>query len=333
VPGPAPVVYLLQGDDEFAIAQFIADLEAKLGDTANAAMNITYLDGRTYNPEDLVSIASTMPFLAKRRLVVLTYPAARLNTPAARQKFLEQVDKIPSTTALALVEYKLLTEEKERRRGEIHWLEKWAQEAGERVRLWTFLLPKGAELSQRIQKMAREAGGQLTPQAADVLGALVDGDPRLAGQEIHKLLAYVNYQRPVEASDVENLTANVSQGDIFAMVDALGSGDGHKALGTLHRLLEQKEPSSIFGMIHRQFRLLILAREILDGGGRKMDIVREIKVAPFVADKLISQTRHFSLPVLESIYHRLLDLDEAVKTGQIADDVALDTLVAALTAG
>ncbi|MEW5868101.1 MAG: DNA polymerase III subunit delta [Chloroflexota bacterium] len=331
MPDSAPVVYLLHGDDEFAIAQYLAEFEVRLGDPATVAMNLTRLDGRTYNLEGLLSVAGAMPFLAKRRVVVLSYPLARLNSAPARQKFLELLEKIPPTTALVLVEYSLLTDERDRRQGKIHWLEKWAEGAGERVLVKAFPLPKGALLGRWIQEQARRAGGQFTPQAADLLGSLVGGDPRLADQEIQKLLAYVNYQRAVDIDDVETLTADVGQGDIFAMVDALGNQDGRKALGMYHRLLEQQDPISIFGMVVRQFRLLLLAREVLDGGGNKADVIRELKIHPFVADKLLGQVRRFDLHTLEMIYHRLLDLDEAIKTGEIPADLALDTLVAALT--
>jgi DNA polymerase-3 subunit delta len=159
----------------------------------------------------------------------------------------------------------------------------------------------------------------------------VDSDPRLAEQEIDKLLAYVNYSRPVEPDDVELLTADVGQGNIFALVDALGNQNGKLAMSTLHRLLEQQDPFSIFGMIVRQFRLLLLTREILDRGGGRTEIIKGAHVAPFVADKLIPQARRFSLPALEAIYHQLLDVDERVKTGETPADLALDTLVAALT--
>ena len=327
-----PVIYVLHGDDEFAIANFLAEMESRLGDTATAAMNTTRLDGRTANLDDLSSVTSAMPFLANRRLVVLTNPLARLNTPAAQKKFLDQLEKIPPTTALVLVETKPLTQEREKKKGEFHWLEGWAEARADRVYLKSFQLPKGVMLGRWIQEQAKKAGGQFTQPAADLLASLVAGDTRLADQEIHKLLAYVNYQRPVETDDVESLTADAAQGDIFVMVDALGNQDGRRALGMLHRLLERQEAISIFGMIVRQFRLLLLAREVLDSGGEAEAVARQLRVAPFVADKLVAQARRFTLDDLEAAYHRLLDLDLAVKTSQIPDDLALDTLVAAFTA-
>lgn len=324
-----PVVYFLHGEDEYAIAQTLAELEKRLGDPTTAEMNTTRLDGATYNLDQLLSVAGAMPFLAKRRLVILTNPGARLNNPPAQKKFFEQLEKIPSTTALILVENR----EKERRKGEKHWLESWAESQGERVWVKHYPLPKGADLSGRIQEMTKKAGGQITAEAASLLSTLVDSDPRLAYQEVQKLLAYVNYNRPVAADDVQMLTADVGQGDVFVLVDALGNRDGRKAQGMLQRLLEYQDYYAIFGMVVRQFRYLILAREILDGGGGKDEIVRGLKLYSnaWLAERLISQARRFLPHDLRRIYRRLLEVDEAVKSSQMTGDLALETLVASLT--
>ena len=94
----------------------------------------------------------------------------------------------------------------------------------------------------------------------------------------------------------------------------------------LHQLLDEQDALSIMGMIVRQFRLLLQAREVLDKGGREADIARELKTIPFIANKLAVQARHFTMGSLENIYHRLLELDEAIKTGGMEDVLALDLL-------
>jgi DNA polymerase III delta subunit len=50
----------------------------------------------------------------------------------------------------------------------------------------------------------------------------------------------------------------------------------------------------------------------------------------FYTEKIINQARQITLPALEEIYHRLLEMDLAVKTGQMSDELALETLVAGL---
>jgi DNA polymerase-3 subunit delta len=326
-----PVIYLLHGEDEFEIASFVSDLEAKLGDPASRAMNLTRLDGRSYNPDELLSVAGAMPFLAKRRLVVLTHPSARLPSQPARKKFLGQLGKIPTTTALVLIEYHILTDEQDRRKGKIHWLEKWALKAGDRVYIKAFPLPKGQMMGHWIQDQARKYGGRFAPGAADLLGGLVGGDPRLADQEINKLLAYVNYKRAVEADDIELLTPDAGQGNIFVLVDSLAGGDGRSTMNMLLRLLEVRDGISIFSMVVRQFRLLLLAREVLDQGGDNREVMRQLKLPAFLAEKLAIQARRFRLADLEMTYHRLLELDVAMKTGQLSSDLALETFVANFT--
>lgn len=330
----APIVYLLNGDDEYAIARFVDELERKLGDPATASMNTTRLDGNTFNLDQLASIANALPFLASRRLVILTHPLARLSGPGAKDaqtKFTDQLEKVPATTALVLVENRLLTSDKDRKKGKTHWLESWALKHKEKVLLRSYPAPKGAEMVKRIQDAAQKAGGQISYDAAGLLAALVDNDPRLADQEIEKLLAYVNYKRPIEFDDVQTLTADTGQGDIFALVDALSNRDGRQAMAMLQRLLEYQDYYAIFGMIVRQFRLLIQAREVLDHGGQKEDIQRQLNQHPYVAEKLLGQAHRFALPELERVYHRLVEIDEAVKTSQMPERLALETFVSAFT--
>jgi DNA polymerase III subunit delta len=315
---PAPLIYLLHGEDDFAIAEFVSTLENELGDPTVRDMNV-------------LSVASAMPFLAPRRLVILTNPVARLSGQQARKRFLDQLEKISPSTTLVLIEERVLTSEKDRRQKKLHWLEEWAEKSRPRVRSRIFAMPQGEQMIRWIQAQAVKAGGQITPLGAEQLVSLVGADPRLAVQEIAKLLAYVNYRRPVDEDDVNNLTADVGQGDIFSMVDALGNMDGRSAMRVLQKLLEQKDLPGIFGMIVRQFRLLILTREILNQGGQREMVSKKLALPPFVADKLIVQARRLDMTVLETIYRRLLELDKAIKSSQVDGPLALDILVAELT--
>jgi DNA polymerase-3 subunit delta len=315
VADKAPVVYVLNGEDEFAISNFLAVLQAKMGDATTAEMNTSRLDGRSLSIDALTNAVCAMPFLAPRRLVILTNPLAKLNSSTLREKFVALLEQVPPSTALVLIENRLLTDERDRRNEKYHWLD----------------LPRGEAMKRWIQDRAKTIGGQFTPEAAERLADQVGNEPRLLDQEIRKILTYVDFKRPVEPDDVEHLTPFSRQGDIFAMVDALANHRGREAQEMLHRLLEEQDALSIFGMVVRQFRLLLQTREVLDKGGREMDIFRDLKISPFVAGKLVPQAHHFTQKKLEAIYRQLLELDEAAKTSRIEADLALDMLVMSLT--
>ena len=153
----------------------------------------------------------------------------------------------------------------------------------------------------------------------------------LAEQEIIKLLTYVNYERPVSEADVIGLTALQPEGFIFDFVDALGARNRKKAVNEFHRLLVDSDIQNIFGMIVRQFRLLVQSREIIDQRGGEQEITRRLGVHPFVGGKLAHQARQFSQAQLDAIFHRLLEIDAGLKTGKMSIDLSIDLLIAEIT--
>ncbi len=321
-----PVVYIFHGDDEYSIALAIVSLEDMVGREGAADLNINHLDCRSASLDEIQAMATTTPFLAARRLIVLSHLTARYNQKAAQKKITELLDAIPATTALVIREAKELDAK--------HWLLRWAESARGRSYVRRYVVSKGAAMAEWIMEQTRAAGGTITKPAASVLSTLVESDRRHAAQEIEKLLAYVNFDRPIDVEDVQHLSVAVEHEDVsqvFRMVDALGLQDSRTALDQLHQLLHQREPLSLFGMIVRQFRLLLLAREILDRGGSQAEVQQSAGVPPFVARKIISQARNFSLRDLEAYYRLLYDLDVQIKTGRIPAESALDLLVADLT--
>lgn len=193
-----------------------------------------------------------------------------------------------------------------------------------------FLPAATARHARLDHQRSQNQKGQIEPAAAAKLAEMSGVDTRQAGMEISKLLAYVNWERPVRGSDVEAVCIVTSQQSVFDFVDALSQGNAKVAQKLLHRLLENEDPFSLWGMVVRQFRLLIQAREILDARGNKDDVARALAVHPYVAEKTTGQAGRFSMEALEGIYHRLLRIDEQVKTSQVTLDLALDTLVVEL---
>ena len=319
-----PNVIFLYGNDEFAITRRLKDFESDFADPTTAGMNTAHLEARSMSEDELNNAVNAMPFLASKRLVILANPSAKYNNPATRKKFEEYISNVPESARLVIHE---LVEPKE---AEKHWLMKWAGKNTLVIKTQAFLLPKLRDMAGWIINEAKRQDGKIDPAAASKLAEMVGVDTRQAGMEIAKLLAYVNWARPVQGTDVEAVCIVTSQQSVFDFVDALSQGNGKVAQKLLHRLLENEDSFSLWGMVVRQFRLLIQAREILDGRGNKDDVARALGVHPFVAEKTTGQAGRFSIESLENIYHRLLSIDESVKTSQITLDLALDTLIVEL---
>ena len=323
---PSPSVYLLHGDDEFAIRSFLDEkLKARMGESSDTTMDITTLDGRSKSLEAIQAETHTVPFLAKRRMVVLSHPLSLAKGKTKQAKFIELLESVPPSTALVLIEDSILDNK--------HWLVNWAKEHTAQAWSQLFALPTGGAMTRWIMDQAQAVGGEFSNPAAQLLASYIEEDPRLAKSEIIKLLTFVDFSRAVNEDDVRALVADVRQGDVFEMVDAIGYGDGEKAMMMMRRLLEPGTALSLFGMIVRQFRLLIQVRELLDEnpGLSIEEMADEIGVHPYPIKKITPQAKLFNLSQLKRIFHQLSDLDQAIKTGRLDDELALDLLIASLT--
>ncbi len=337
MPEEKPVVYILRGDDREAIESTIHTFYKNLGSPEMAEMNTTRLEGQNATLNDLKSAALTLPFLTNRRMVIVE-DALRSYSGGAKKKenaeFLTLLEALPPTTALILI----LPDSQKYQQGvyvwekyhDKHWLMQWVSKAGKWAYVQDCALPTDREMLEWIRKKAQASGGSLTPPAVATLAEFVGNNTQRAAQEINKLLTYVNFSRPVDDDDVRRLTVQDELKDIFELVDAIGNRDGEKALQMLHLLLEEMSFSQIYGMIIRQFRLILQAREILDAGGDVGDVTKTLHQHPFVAKKISMQARQFDFPTLESIYHKLLRIDVDSKTGGMDGDIAMDVLIAEL---
>lgn len=325
-----PTVYLIYGDDEFAMEAFLHHLHDRLGDATTADMNSQVFSAADLDLPTLESYCTSMPFLAHRRLAVLEQVEKLPKDGEFREAFFAFLERLPSHAALVLVE----KADMQRWRSEDRYREgsavyEWVTAHPEQTYIQRCVVPHGSAFVAWIGSQCHTLGGEIDNEAAHLLAELVSEDPFLAHQELSKLIVYVDGRRPISVADVELLTPFHGQSDIFAMVDAVGERNGKVALKHLHRLLEEEDPRPIFFMLVRQFRLIIQACEAIDRGLNPRDALPS-KTPNFVIKKINAQAQNFHLQELERIYRELLRIDLASKTGGVDLEVALDHFIADL---
>ena len=327
-----PVLYLLYGDDGHEMANTVQEMAARLGEQSIAEMNITRFEG---NPriEDLRNAAFAMPFLAERRLVIVSKAIEFVRSQKNKEPFLAFIPQIPQTSALVLLVETEFDRKKWKDFDKNHWLLNWVNSQQSDL-VWTkeIARPDARKMVAWIKDEVARQKGEINTAAAMELAGFLGTNTQLASLEIDKLLNYVNFERPVEVDDVIELISDIAPISVFDMVDAMAEGRKRDAVQLLHGLLENEEIYLLFGMIVRQFRLLLLAREVLDQGGSQDRIARDLHVHPFVAGKLFKQAQHFTQNDLDNIYKKLLAIDENMKTSQMDALIALDIFVSELVA-
>jgi len=319
------MLYLLHGENDLQRDEALATIIQQSGLTPDLRdLNIEVLEGAV-TAAGLHRACSTIPFLGDVRIVVARDLLSQTKGPAAKQvdEIAAYLPDLPPTTTLIFCERKALAA-----RNPV-----LAQAKKLDANIQAFAVPKTKDLSRWIVERTKMHHGAIDFNAAALLGQNIGPNLRLLDQEIRKLMLYCGENNPITAEDVRVMAPYIQSADvIFAMVDAIGQRDPRNAALYLHRLLEVGEhPLGIFGMVVRQFRLLIQARWLADRQAGEADIAARLKLHPFVAKKARAQAQHFTPQQLRAAYQLLVDSDLAIKRGLLEAEAALDLLIVQLT--
>ncbi|ACX52672.1 DNA polymerase III, delta subunit [Ammonifex degensii KC4] len=263
------------------------------------------LDGEETSGEQVAAAASTSPVLAQWRLVVVdNAPYFAAGKKQADRALLDYLRHPSPTTCLIFCTTAPIDRQKPACR--------LLAEKGKIVE-FTYLSP--SDLLRWLQKRAREAGKQITPEAARLLLS-VGQDLSLLRQEWEKVLNYAGEQKEITPSSVEEVVTPPPEELLFRVTDDLSQRQYLRALGRLRMLAEKEPPGVVLALFLRQLRLLLLAQEILAEGGGEEKLAQEGKIPLWVAKKILGHARRFPREQAQELYLQLVELDAAFKSGR-----------------
>jgi DNA polymerase-3 subunit delta len=325
--------YILHGDEEFSRSEEIAKLRDQIAEDGMGDLNISVLDGRGLSLSELLNACSTLPFLTERRLVIVENLLQRFQ-PRGRgsdssgssdkeyaEKLRAYLPDLPATTRLVFVDNIKL-----RRSNPII---RWASESKEGY-IREFSAPKSNTLQGWIVRRAQEKGVRIHRDAVAKLVSSVGDDLRLLDRELEKLAGYSDYATEIDSAAVDELVSAAQEANIFGLVDALGMRQMRQALGHLERLFaDGAHPLYILTMVARQIRLIMSVKDLVEKQGLgRAAIGNKLRISHgFLVDKLMRQAQRFQLEELRTLMRSILQIDQAIKTGRVHEELALELLV------
>ena len=312
--------YVFHGDDAHGQRETLAEIKSRLGDASMVDLNTTIFSGRDTSLAALQHACNSVPFLADKRLVIVE--DLLINDPDFLDELLLYLPQLPDSARLVLIESKPLKSS--------HPALTLARES-ESGFVRVFERPKGAGLERWIRQRVADGGGMISPRAVHLLAINVGNNLELLDREIEKQILYKNGEI-IEPEDVTLLCTYVAEASIFDLMDALSSRNGRIAARILNEKIEEgTDPSYLFAMFIRQFRLLIQAKEMALQGSNPAEVASKLKIHSYVAGKVFHQSQNFSHSQLQEVYKHLLEIDIDVKTSKTDLTTAISLLVAGVT--
>lgn len=199
-----------------------------------------------------------------------------------------------------------------------------------------FAVPKRGDLPRWIIARGRAVGAQIDPAAAGLLAELVGSNVVMLDSELNKLQTYAGVGVTVTPPMVEALVGAVPQDQIFALVDAVAARDQARAMILVREQIQSASAPpmeftfTLIRLLARQMRILLRIRLGQKSGSSQSQILSDLKIPRYFADRYSKQARNLSEDKLIAAFEHLADLEHRLKSGRAEAAVGLDLLIADL---
>jgi DNA polymerase-3 subunit delta len=308
--GTARPFYLLYGNEEYLVERARKRIVDALLPQLRELNYISYDAGQAL-PTEVINTCNTLPCMTQRRIVLVK--GVHQYTKSDLRSFSPYLQSPCPTTSLLFIAEEMTTEFlKEAKDGAFH-LER----------------PLQKEIIPWIQAIAQELGKEITAEAAGYLQEAIGRDLQGLSHELCKASLYIGDRQRIELQDVEQVVSEVRVTTIFELTKAVGERNLKQALRALERIWESGEPPlKILGMISRQFRHLLMTKEVLTQGGGTEGVKKELGISnPYYLKELAVQTKGFSEASLQRAITSLWQADLKLKRSSLSRRLLLEGLI------
>lgn len=312
---------LLYGQEQYLIDGALKTAKKKYITEGAESIDFSVIDTRCddqFSFDRLDEMVSMPPMMSDRRLVIIRQSG--VTGKEVTDKDLEILKNIPSSSVVIFVE----------------------DEADAKRKVFKAFVQNGTvvsmgameedDISARVGRMFAKYNLTIDGSASRSLISRCGSGMLTISGEVAKIALYCQNAGFSRVTDdiIEDCCPPDLSGRIFDIMDACGSQNPAKALGTLNNLIAMREPLiQIRVQVLNHLKRLIMAKE----AGDARVLVSEAGMNEFYAGKLVRQAQSFTMPRLLQTYLSACASDSDVKHGLIDERYALEIILVKAATG
>lgn len=311
-------LYVFHGEEAYLRRYYLENLRKILVEDFAEAFNYHRFNAETISLQGVLDSIEALPMMAQRSMVQIDDVNffALGEDGASYAKFFSD---IPEYCTVVLV-YETVEFKIDKRK-------KALAEVFDKATVVEFKQPSERELVSWVDRHFKKQGKQIRVDDAQYLIHRCGGTMTALLSEIGKLAAYVA-EEDVTRDHIDLLVEPVLEASVFAITDAINQGRYETALQTLRTVLQkQEEPVRILGAIGGQYRRLLAAKRLLDGGKQQADLMKLCGIQIYPAKLSIEGARRLSERFCARAVELCLEADRKLKTSYDDPERVLEFLV------
>jgi len=320
--------YVFCGPDENLIKNYVKFITGKVLNSDFMDLNYSKFDGNKTEFETITDACETLPFMSDKKVVVV-YRASFLedsggsrnsgDTKSDNFALLNEYLKNPSPYCVLIIYY-VFSSDREKPSNKIKKLDKKACV----IKVDKL---KGDSLQKKCKDLFETAGKKIGKAELTLFCSQVDNNMDIVLNEVEKLVSYTE-GREITKEDILAMMPQKSENDIFNLVDYLSQKNIKRALDILNELIYKGEkiPLILF-MITRQFNLLFNIKLGIESGKAKETLASELRLHPYVCEKMISQSMKFTLKGLKRNIELCLETEKTLKSTSTDNKIDIEVFM------
>lgn len=304
-------LYVFCGDETYLIDEVIDSLIEHAVEPSMKEFNYDLIHGNEIDGKKIVSIASSYPMMAERRVVIIK-DFDRVNGKDVLEAYAE---KPSPTTVLVLISLAPDLRKKPygmlKKLGYIH--ESRAYFDGETIP-W---------IESKVKKIKRI----IDPAAVQMLHSYVGNNLRELSNELEKLAIALGEQQRITVADVEKVVGVSREFTSFQLCDKIGEKNIAKALEIAERMLNSGE--SVVGMIAAITSHFIRLWKLQDAVRQRKserDMLQYVYFNSYALKSSLSQAKNYRPEELENVFILLAGADLQAKSSVDAKLIMTKTI-------
>lgn len=302
-------IYLMTGTETYLIEQFLRALFDTLGLNRDDVQNF---DGKS-SIKSILHAADSTPFFSERNVIFVKNTRLFSDKNSDRDKKDSQIlaDYISSIPDFSLLIF-TTADKVDKRRKVFKQLSKYgAAVECDPIPVWQI----DAWLNRRLRQMNLRLDREAYAYLSEAVKAMEQISLGFIDQELTKLTLYTD-KKIIDRAALEQVLSSIPEISSFRLWDALCEGNIAAAIN-LYTIQQSSgvSPLRLLALLSSQMRRLWLVRLHLDEGANPRRLAALLKVAPFIAEKIASQARRFTLPKIHEVIRLIAEADYKLKTG------------------
>ncbi len=332
--GPSPPLIFIQGPDDYTRESLISRIVKKyLSGPQALTFGLEEMEAPEVDPVELLGSLRTIPMGQPLKIVVLRrFERASASVVKEEKKGKETASKREGRSPLDSVLSKYLAHPSRKTllvvssAAVLKKNSRFYRSLPDTAILVSCPGFRGREANRFVKAILARHGKKASEGWIDQLVEIVGPDARRLASELEKILLLVGMRETLAPGDLEIVSSAEMPRDVFALLNAIGSGRPDHAVEIMREILRTAEPPlRILSVLLWHYRLVLKAKHLANL--RDPRELRKIHASRFVAQKVARQSRDLSLDSVKKVFAVLRETDRLLKGSRLPASHLMESLV------